>query len=108
MKHTMSLRLVEGGLARVAGQSCLAGSSVCSTSCDPRRSDNVHLPFTGRGNKKGANRSRLQHKCLSGCLQGMDTVQQDGRRVCASCVHAPVTSLAQSILRELSKDCKCF
>jgi hypothetical protein len=27
-KHTMSLRLVERGLARVAGQSCLAGPSV--------------------------------------------------------------------------------
>jgi hypothetical protein len=27
-KHAMSLRLVEGGLARVAGQSCLAGPSV--------------------------------------------------------------------------------
>ena len=26
--HAMSLRLVEGGLARVAGQSCLAGPSV--------------------------------------------------------------------------------
>ena len=26
-KHAMSLRLVEGGLARVAGQSCLAGPS---------------------------------------------------------------------------------
>ena len=28
MSATMSLRLVEGGLARVAGQSCLAGPSV--------------------------------------------------------------------------------
>jgi hypothetical protein len=27
-KHAMSTRLVEGGLARVAGQSCLAGPSV--------------------------------------------------------------------------------
>ena len=27
-KHAMSIRLVEGGLARVAGQSCLAGPSV--------------------------------------------------------------------------------
>jgi len=28
IRHAMSLRLVEGGLARVAGQSCLAGPSV--------------------------------------------------------------------------------
>jgi len=28
IRHAMSIRLVEGGLARVAGQSCLAGPSV--------------------------------------------------------------------------------
>ena len=28
LRHAMSIRLMEGGLARVAGQSCLAGPSV--------------------------------------------------------------------------------
>jgi len=55
----MSIRLVEGGLAMVAGQSCIAGPSVCSTAFHPRRLYRLHLPCASRGNKKDAHWSRL-------------------------------------------------
>ena len=48
----MSIRLVEGGLAMVAGQSCIAGPSVYLPSYRIRFLYSLHLPFFRIGNKK--------------------------------------------------------
>ena len=51
MKHAMSIRLVEGGLAMVAGQSYIAGPSVCFAFYHVRFLCEPHLPFFRIGNK---------------------------------------------------------
>ncbi len=50
----MSIRLVEGGLAMVAGQSCIAGPSGCFCAFHIRGRCGPHQPFCNRGNKKKA------------------------------------------------------
>src|SRR5262249_55649746 len=52
IRHTMSIHLVEGGLAMIAGQSCIAGLSVVFPSGSVRFLCGLHLPFSKRGNKK--------------------------------------------------------
>ena len=51
-----------GGLTRVAGHSCLASPSVCSTSFQVRCLDGPYLPFFRMGNKKGVARRLLQEE----------------------------------------------
>jgi len=54
----------------VAGQSCIAGPSVCFPSCYARLLSGLHLPFFIIGNKKSAYRRGLWKERVCGCLHG--------------------------------------
>src|SRR2546428_14185204 len=82
IRHTMSIRLVEGGLAMVAGQSCIAGPSVYFPSCHIRFLCEPHLPFFKIGNKKGASKGDGRR---GGCLHSASTPTprtSEASRVC--------------------------
>src|SRR5712691_3004613 len=66
MRESMSVRLVEGGRAMGAGQSCIAGPSVCVTSCCVCYRCGPHLSFSRIGTKKGASR-RAAGRALRSC-----------------------------------------
>jgi hypothetical protein len=55
IRESMSVHLVEGGLAMDACQSCTASPSVSTTSGHCHHLVRLHLPGVDRGNKKGAN-----------------------------------------------------
>ena len=80
ISDTMSIRLVEGGLARVAGQSCLAGPSVCSTSQHVRFLGGPHSSFPRIRNKKAS---------IDACCRRLAVVR------CSGCTRAPVKIFAR-------------
>ena len=104
----MSVHLVEEGLAMIAGQSSIAGPSVCVTSGPASHLSRLHLLSVDRGNKKGANRSRLQPKRLSGCLPGVDPRSRRAAVVRTGSARALVTLFVQPIVRESPRQCKPF
>ena len=78
----MSTRLVGGGLAIVAGQSCIAGPSVCFTSRYSCLLYGFHLPFPSGGTKK-CSRRHLERERLGGCLAGRRRIHAARQEYCS-------------------------
>ena len=103
----MSERLVERGLARVAGQSCLAGPSVYATLYDPRRFERLYLLSRIKGTKMCTAAAWNTRAAADACTLST-ACYRIAAIVDASGVHAPVTPLVWSIVRESPRGCKGF